>query len=317
MATSRTMPKSASSHGKDDLLVATHIEPMTGRKRLPRGFTAWHYFLSRALDGTKAPGFVVQSFVRLGQLPLEADVILLHLDTAADIRIFQQYFGFLCPMLRPIVVVEYKSPEDYLDLSDLDTVRAYAMLAKRKYQTKFDHDVSIAMLYSHTEKSFFTDCATVGHRFEEIQPGIRQSQSQSMGVYAVDLAQIGAGHPDHPINLLSSRNKQYGGGSSRDALGPFAVLYDEIFQRELKQMASNIPGQKELLEDAQRTAKALLSRMPVEMRLDGIPAEARLQGLAPEDRLKGLPAEDILRGVSADELARLRELLLNPRPPSA
>ena len=73
----------------------------------PRGFAAWHHFLSRALDGTKADGFDVQCFVRLGERPLEADVILPHLDPGADLHRFRRHVDFLVPLLRPCVVMKY------------------------------------------------------------------------------------------------------------------------------------------------------------------------------------------------------------------
>ena len=186
------MPKSDPQLPGDCERVIEHVEPSPAPP--PRGFTAWHHFLSRALDGTKADGFDVQCFVRLGELPLKADVILL----------------------------------------------------RRKYTRS----------------------------------------------------------------------------ASAEELGPFAVLYDEVFLTEIKKMARhNTPGNQQLLEDADRTPQSFLDRLspeqrmkglPAEERMKGIPPEERLKGLPPEERLKGLPPEELLRGLSPDDLARIRDLLQKP-----
>jgi hypothetical protein len=309
------------------------VSPSISEHALPRDlrhFTAWHYFLARAMEKTKTKGLDVLSFVKLGSLPIEADVILLLLDEKADTQLFAKYFGFLMPALRRCVTIEYKSPDDRLTLSDLDTVRAYAMLAKRKFEIKHDHEVAVAMLYSHTDADFFADCAHNGYVFTELEPGVRQCRQHAMGFYAVDLVAFGERHPEHPINLLSSRRRSYRPSGQDGGLGPFSVLYEELFLKELKKMGQlHAPGSQELLDDAQRTKdlilaqcsfEDLLRRIPAEERLRGIAPEERLRGIAPEERLRGIPTSEILRRIHAEdlvrdlppaELARLRELLLN------
>ena len=258
-----------------------------------RHFTAWHHLLAGVLQNTGTPGFEVHCFVRLGTLPLEADVIMLRLDENADIQAFAQHFGFLVPALRRYLVIEYKSPEDRLTLCDFDTVRAYAMLCKRKYEVVQDDEIAVAMLYSRHEVNFFAGCARNGFSFSEAQPGVRQSCQQPMAFYAFDLVALGELSPEHPINLLSSRRRLYNSVGPASGLGPFAVLYEEVFLRELKKMGQmHVPGSQELLDDVQRTKELILSHCSA------------------EERLRGLPVEDRLRGLSKAELARLRELLL-------
>ena len=131
---------------------------------IPPLFTGWHYFLAHVLQKTRSPGLDVHCFVKLGSLPLEADVIVLHLDKNADIALFAKYFDFLVPSLRPYLVLEYKGPDDRLTRDDFDTVRAYAMLCKRKYQVAREADVAVAMLYSHTEANFSPSAPTTDFR---------------------------------------------------------------------------------------------------------------------------------------------------------
>lgn len=282
-----------------------HVAPLVAEhtaEGVPRLFTAWHHYLAHALRKTRAPGFDVHCFVKLGSLPLEADIIILHLDPLAQIETFAQYFSFLVPCLRPYLILEYKSPDDRLTLADFDTVRAYAMLCKRNYQVTHDEDVAVAMLYSRTEGNFFDGCSRHGFPFVETQPGVYESGRLSMRFYAIDLVAVGAQEPEHPINLLSARRREYGSSGLPRKLGPFDVLYEQVFLTELKKMRQlHVPGTQELLDDAEDLHKFFVSRASVEQRLDGLSPEERLRGLGPEERLRGL---------SQAEVARLRELLL-------
>ena len=271
---------------------------------IPPLFTGWHYFLAHVLQKTRSVGLDVHCFVRLGSLPLEADVIILHLNKNADIELFAKYFSFLVPSLRPYLVIEYKGPDDRLTMADFDTVRAYAMLCKRKYEVARDEDVAVAMLYSHTEADFFARCADSRLLFVETQPGVRASLGQAIGFYAVDLMTLGAQQPDHPINLLSARRRAYGRSGPVHGLGPFGVLYEEVFLKELKKMdQTHVPGSRELLDDAERLDELLISRASV---------ERRLRGIAPEEIFRRFSPEDLLRGLSPSARDQLRELLLKP-----
>lgn len=282
---------------------------------IPRCFTAWHHFLAQALRKTRAPGFDVHCFVKLGALPLEADIIILHLDKQAQIETFAQYFSFLVPCLRPYLILEYKSPDDRLTLADFDTVRAYAYLCKRNYQVMLDEDVSVAMLYSHTEADFFDGCARHGFPFVETQPGVMECSKLAMRFYAIDLVTIGAQTPEHPINLLSARRREYGSSALPRSLGPFDVLYEQVFLTELKKMSQlHVPGTQELLDDSDDLTKFVLAHATVEQRLRGLGSddltEFFVDRATVERRLRGLTPEDRLRGLGSAELARLRELLL-------
>ena len=269
---------------------------------IPRVFTAWHQFLAQSLLKTRAPGLGVHCFVKLGSLPLEADIIILQLDENANLDEFAQYFGFLVPCLRRYLILEYKSPDDRLTYDDFDTVRAYAMLCKRSYQAEQDADIAVAMLYSRTSADFFDRCARDGYHFAETQPGVRSSSPLPLSFHALDLVAIGEQQPEHPINLLSARRRAYGAKGAPSNLGPFSVLYEEVFFRELKKMSQlHVPGYQELLTDAERLNALVLARCS---------AEERVRGLAPEDRLRGLAPEDRLRDLSAIERDRLLELLL-------
>lgn len=222
------------------------------------------------------------------------------MDPHAELALFAKYFDFLVPCLRPYLVIEYKGPDDRLTVEDFDTVRAYAMLCKRKYQVA--RDQAVAMLYSHAQADLFARCADNGFPFEQTQVGLRQSCRQALSFYAVDLVAVGEQQPDHPINLLSARRRRFAEARQIRGLGPFAVLYEEVFLKEVKKMSqTHVPGSQELLDDAEQLDEFLISRASV---------ERRLAGIAPEELVRHLSLEDRLRGLSPADRIKLRELLL-------
>lgn len=264
-------------------------------------FTFWHYYLAAILKcRLQSPAIEVQSFVKLGALPLEADIILLRRCADVELRGLAPEFDFLVERLREYLVIEYKSSADRLTLADFDTVRAYAMLCKRTFGVLYDEAVAVMMLYSRLASDFFAGCARNGHPFVETEPGVWACRGQSVDYYAVDLVTYGARRPQNPINLFSARYKQY--QPAAEGLGAFRSIYEEIFLKEYKRMAQTqpnhpLPEAEELKGWMKDWVDRVLPHMPAEWRVTGLTAEERLRGLSSEElvRLKAL-LEQSLKG---------------------
>ncbi len=149
----------------------------------------------------------IYPFEKLGTLPLEADIILLRKKVNRDLAALHPELDFLMRHLGLYTVVEYKSPADRLTFDDLDTVRAYAMLCKRKFGLSEDSDVRIALLYSLIEKDFFKKSQSNGMAFHQIEIGIRRCSLGRLVLLAMNLAELGEQRPAHLINLFSSRHQ--------------------------------------------------------------------------------------------------------------
>lgn len=291
----------------------------------PPGYTFWHHYLAavmqRRLD---SPALEVRAFEKLGSLPLEADIIILRRRAQADLTGLAPDFAFLLKLLRDILIVEYKSPKDRLQPSDFDTVRAYAMLCKRRFSARYDESVSVVMMYSGISSDFFTDSAKNGHRFVETEPGVRACTDAAVKYYAVDLVTYGTSRRSSPLLLFSSQHEQFRPGEHD--LGLFQAIFEELRYKELKHMAqthSNKPPEglldlhkhfiqsctiEERLEGI--PVEEVLRRVPAEDRLRGLPTEEVLRRVPAEDRLRGLPTEDRLRGLTQEQRAQLLALLL-------
>lgn len=286
----------------DAASAAEHLQPATpppGPLIAEHGpsYTAWHPLLAQVLDRVlSGPSLQVLPFVKLGTLPLEADIILLRKSQQADLIEQFPEFGFLLRFLRHYLLLEYKSPLDRLTCDDFDTARAYAMLCKRKFGLAQDSEVAVALLYSQAEPAFFATCRDNGHTFVETETGIWACEQHPLRIYAMDLMAYGATDPEHPINLFSKRHPSYRPTDPRweTLLGS---TYSTI-RKEMQTMQIRLRGQEELSQSVNEMIQNFLRELP------------------PEERLRGLPAEERLRGLSAAERRRLRELLDRSEPDS-
>jgi hypothetical protein len=290
---------SSAPHEGDDSSAAEHARPVADEAVHGPSYTAWHPLLAQVLHRVlSSPALEVHPFVKLGTLPLEADVILLRKNAQTDLLSLFPEFDFLLRFLSHYLLIEYKSPLDRLCCEDFDTARAYAMLCKRKYGFDADSQVAVALLYSQVEPAFFATCADNGYVFVEKQAGIWACEQQPLRLYAIDLVAYGATDPEHPINLFSKRYRTYRPTDPRweSLLGDI----QSIVRREMQTMQARLRGQEELNQSVNEIIESLL---------DKLPAEQLLRHVSPEERLRGLPAEERLRGLSAVERRRLRELL--------
>jgi hypothetical protein len=286
------------TQNSEDSGPAEHERPVGVESVHGPSYTAWHPLLAQVLVRVlSSPALEVHPFVKLGTLPLEADIILLRKNTQTDLLAQFPEFGFLLRFLRHYLLIEYKSPLDRLTREDFDTARAYAMLCKRKYGLDADSHVAVALLYSQAEPAFFATCRDNGYAFAEQEAGIWACEQHPLRLYAIDLVAFGATDPEHPINLFSKRHRSYRPTDPRweTLLGG---TYRAI-RREMQTMQTRLRGQEELNESFKELVRDFLSEM------------------TPEERLRGLGPED-LRRLPAEERQRLRELLelIDPKPRS-
>ena len=274
-------------------------------------YTAWHYFLAEVMQHLiDERNLEVHPFEKLGTLPLEADIILLKRQADKDLAALYPEFDFLMRHLGWYTVVEYKSPEDRLTHEDPDTVRAYAMLCKRKFGITLDRGVRVAMLYSHLEGGFFEVCQDAGMYFHQVEPGIRRCDMGSLVMFTMDLVALGEADPSALINLFSSRRRQFvvSGKATPGLLRVIRYVYEHVFKRfEMKH--SELRNLPEFTQDMDEIRRRLLQGYTVEERLEGLSTEEIRRRLSPEERLEGLSTEEILAGLSPEELDKLRKLL--------
>ena len=287
--------------------------------------TAWHVFLVELLQSfTDLRRVEVRDFVKLGTLPLEADVIfLLKMLEASDpgARLMQDELDFLEPRLRRLTVLEYKSPADLLTRQAVHTSRVYGLLAKRKFEVEHDREVSIVMMYSYAERGLFEALKKDGLPFEEEQEGIRCCRG-SLTMYAVDLMVLSRLRPKNPLNLMSARHREYSQDPSMDqrTMALVEKIQYLIRQRKARGMAlDKLQGFEELSQDLSEIRQRLLGGLDSQEKqrfLGGLDSQEKqrfLGGLDAKERLEGLGAAERLEGLGAAEQDELLTLLLARR----
>ena len=243
-------------------------------------YTAWHYFLAEVMQHLIDERHLeVHPFEKLGSLPLEADIILLRKHAEVDLAALHPEFDFLLRHVGTFTVVEYKSPRDRLTHEDLDTVRAYAMLCKRKFEVDSDADVRIAMLYSHAERGFFKRAEHEnGLRFDRIETGTRRCDLGRLTLLSINLTELGKERPGHLMNLFSSRHRTFATAGEVDPalLGAIRYVYENLFRRrDMKH--SDVRNLPEFTQDMEEIRRRLLEGYSIEERLEGIPPEKLLE----------------------------------------
>jgi hypothetical protein len=260
--------------------------------------TAWHVFLVELLQHfTDLRRVEVRDFVKLGTLPLEADVIFLLKNMAEALggfqHVMQQELDFLEARLRRLTVVEYKSPKDVLTRQSVDTSQVYGLLAKRKFGVEHDRDVALMMMYSHIEKDLFDKLRDDGLPFDKVEEGIRCHRGHLV-MYAVNLTTLGRLRPSSPLNLMSSRHQEYSHAPGMDAstLALVEKIRYLITQGKARGMAlDKLPGFEEISRDMTEIRRRFLQGMDPKERLEGLGAKERLEGLGAKERLEGLGAQ--------------------------
>ena len=284
-------------------------------------YTAWHYFLAEVMQHMLDDRVVeVHPFEKLGTLPLEADIILLRKHADQDLEALHPELDVLLRHVGTYTVLEYKSPVDRLTHEDLDTVRAYALLCKRKFEIDADSEVRIVMLYSSVERGFFNKAKVDnGLDFKKIEAGVRRCAVGHQVLLTMNLVEVGKKRPGHLLNLFSSRHRVFVSKEKVDPrlLESIRYVYENLFKRrDMKHSeVRNLPELTQDMEEIRRrlldgySADELRERLSIEERLKGVPAEELRRRLSPDERLKGMSAEELRRHLSPEDRAKLRELL--------
>ena len=101
------------------------------KKQAKRPYLPWHYMVAGVFEFLLRPrGYKVDSFVKVGTLPLEIDIVVVHQPQARSTDF--ERLDYIFKRLGPVTVIEYKGPDDDLAIADFDRLLAYALLYRMK-----------------------------------------------------------------------------------------------------------------------------------------------------------------------------------------
>src|SRR5260370_10642676 len=101
----------------------------------------WHPFLAEMMRLSYADRIIIQEQLPLGDLPLEADLLLIRRDP-------QVVLPFPLDFLGQRTLVEYKSPEDTADQAALEQLEIYGLLYVRREGLRQRSDLTLWLMAS-------------------------------------------------------------------------------------------------------------------------------------------------------------------------
>ena len=213
--------------------------------------------------------------------------------------------------LGKITVIEYKSPDDKLSKEDFDTLRIYSLLSKKKYNIEKDSDICMLSLSSHFEKGYFEYVRENDYSCREVEPGIWGAKDRARRYYAIDLDKIGKRYKNHPINLFSSRYREFISSSaiSTDHIDKILYIRQMILKGVFEMKDESLKGFSEFKKSIEEITEKFLASLTLEERLKGLKPEDRLIGLKPEELMSIFTRKDLIKRLTKEEKENLKKML--------
>jgi len=265
----------------------------------PRVYTAYHLYFSLLLEYLlKDHGYDVEPLVKVGKLPLEVDIIIIKRRQKSRINDFVQ-LDFLFQRLSDFNLIEFKGPTDTLTWKDYLHLTAVTDL----YRIKIDHrekdDVRLFTIASTIPYDYRDFLSENGMKLDRISAGLYSLVvSDTYCHYILELNELPPDIKNELILFFSSKyHDKIGEIISYDENLITLFLLQELFQKERQKMRFKMRDEDLVVRDLQE----VVSRLPLEWRLEGIKPKDRLKGLSPEDRLEGLKPEERLEGLKPED----------------
>jgi hypothetical protein len=135
--------------------------------------TWWHPLLVGLLKHELSPVFEVRDEVRVGTLPLQADIVLVRRGTVEIPDSARRSFRALAERLNRWTLIEFKSPVDSLERGDLGRLFGIAHLfMAQQAEVLSASDVSLVILAPSATKPFETEVQQLGLRSTREQTGV-------------------------------------------------------------------------------------------------------------------------------------------------
>ncbi len=258
----------------------------------------WHPFLAEMLRLSYADRLDVRENLPLGDLPLEADLLLIRRDPAAPLPYPLDFLG-------PTTLVEFKSPTDTADQAALEQLEIYGLryvrregLARRDDLTLWLMASQVAENVSRPGKAELTGARAVG-------PGVTRGTLDGFPTCVVDLQAVPFTPETLPLHMVAT-------GKQERALAEFVVGHYRHYPRQLDVLTHlhEIPFMEVLMSQGMTLEQIDAHEKEVLKKWLAYSASSRRDFIASCDP-KDLLAE-VLRTLGKDEVKRLIEAEYTP-----
>ena len=179
----------------------------------------WHPFLAEGLRLSYADRLVIREKLALGDLPLEADLLVIRRDPKIVLPYPLEFLG-------PQTLVEFKSPEDTADQAALEQLEIYGLLHVRREGLERRGDLTLWLMASRVAANVSRPgrAELVGQR--EVGPGVTRGTLDGFPTYLVDLQAVPFTPDTIPLHMVAS-------GRQERALVEFIVEHYQHYPRQL------------------------------------------------------------------------------------
>ncbi len=158
----------------------------------------WHPFLAQMLRLSYADRLIVQEQVSLGDLPLQADLLLIRRNPAIVLP-----YPFEFPGARTLV--EYKSPDDTADQAALEQLEIYGLLYVRREGLRQRRDLTLWLMATTFAANVSQPGRTELTGLHEVGPGVQQGLVDGFPTYLVDLPAVPFSPDTIPLHMCRQR----------------------------------------------------------------------------------------------------------------
>jgi hypothetical protein len=179
----------------------------------------WHPFLAEMLRLSYTDRLLIREQLPLGDLPLQADLLLIRRDPAASLPYPLEFLGRQ-------TLVEFKSPDDTADQAALEQLEIYGLLYVRREKLARRSDLTLWLMASQVAANVSQPgrCELVG--LHPVGPGVSQGTLDGFPTYLVDLQALPFSADTIPLHMVAR-------GRQERALAEYIVSHYREYPRQL------------------------------------------------------------------------------------
>src|ERR1043165_2116065 len=253
--------------------------------------TQWHPIFSHLLRSVLKDYYDVQTNVPVGDLPREADIIVLRRSSASN-----PPFCTLWHHLNRWNILELKGRSENARVADVDLLIEVGIGIHRRLQEKEPHakiqraEVSFWYLANHLGKRFLRDVVELTGDLHAVSAGLWRGRVVGRPLWLVSNHDLALDQESAPARLISGKSDE-----DTLTLAKEMSANDEIWQRYITWLVALYPQlEKELQSMATKRKKGDLD-LAANLRL-------LIDEMKPQDLLRSGLAQTILADLSGDDI---------------
>jgi hypothetical protein len=161
----------------------------------------WHPFLAEMLRLSYADRLIVQEQVSLGDMPLQADLLLIRRDPAVPLPYPLEFLGAR-------TLVEFKSPDHTADQPALEQLEIYGLLYVRRERLPQRRDLTLWLMASNIAANVSQPGRTEIAGVQDVGPGVRRGTLDGFPTFLLDLQAVPFSPDTIPLHMVAGGRQE-------------------------------------------------------------------------------------------------------------